>query len=353
MAFPLAALAGAAAGMGGGGGGMNPAAALTGLSSAAGALTGKFTEIVNTASRFVAAFDPNIVAQLNRAFRELDATVGIALRPIVAAAIDIVRGFGGAINGIMRELQPIVAKVADSFANALQPWIDNLAEGFAALMPIFDIFADAIAGISDLVSTWMRAVRPFITMIIELGKQLAASIFGTNVGDQVKGLFTQIKDAMQSFVKNLLLAVASFLKLIGATQTLDAFIRGTKPRPVDDIRGNLAPQNAAFASLADMAKNMTLAIFTATAQGKEKKTQEDFLAGIQSEMEAIRNGEMVNLSAQAQAIFGILTDVHKAIVDVWNKLPSKEAVLSAGNEAAMAGGSVAAGATFLAGLLKT
>ena len=55
------------------------AAALTGLSAASGGLSEKFTAIVNTASRFVQAFDPAIVAELNRAFAKGLALVANAL----------------------------------------------------------------------------------------------------------------------------------------------------------------------------------------------------------------------------------------------------------------------------------
>ena len=162
-------------------------------------------------------------------------------------------------------------------------------------------------------------------------------------------MFQQVRDAVQMFVKNLLIAVAALLKMVGATQTLDALIRGVRPAPFKDPQGAGAPQNAAFASLADVGRNLTLAAFTASAAGgAEKKKPEDFLAGIEGELQKIAGGDMSSLPTRAKEILDILTTIKDSLVTAYEKLPEKEKVFAGTQIAASTAFGPSAGAAVMA-----
>lgn len=284
------------------------------IAQAAIAVTAKFNEVVSISAQFVQGFDPAIVAQMNRAFAALDATIGQALRPVIVSAIDIVMGFGSAINQAMRQFAPVIEKVTDSISQALQPAFDALGAILEGLMPVFDTLADIVGGVIKVLGDMARIIRPAIELIIEIGKQMFGALFGDDVKGQVKGFMEQVRDAIQSLVRNLILVVAAFLKMIGATKTLDALMKGLQPKKQEDIRGNLAPQNVQMIGIGDMAKQIAQAAFAATGKGgKEDKKPEDFLAGILDQVSAIKNGELSGLPKTAQEILEAMIETKKAM----------------------------------------
>ena len=59
--------------------------------------------------------DPALMGQLALAFQDLMAVVGMGLRPIIQAAIPIVRAFADALVPIMQALAPVI----NQFGNAM------------------------------------------------------------------------------------------------------------------------------------------------------------------------------------------------------------------------------------------
>jgi hypothetical protein len=100
-------------------------------SAAAGALSkilGPIGMIIDMAVRFVGAFNPALVEQLNRAWSDIMAVLGEALQPILEAMIPVVQEFGDAIQ-------------------ALSPIIKLLAQVFVILYKIMNFFPRLLFGI--------------------------------------------------------------------------------------------------------------------------------------------------------------------------------------------------------------
>ena len=294
--------------------GPGAASSLTGLSSAAGALGGKFTEIVNFASRFVQAIDPNIIAELNRAFRDLDAVIGVALRPVILAAVSIVRNFAASIFEAMIRLQPIVEKVANTIATALQPAFDALGTVIEGLMPVFDVIADALIFVATLFSDLANFMRPLINVIVELGRQLFATIaalFGVeSIGGGLKSLFDEIRSALQEFLKAIILVTATVARFLGASKVLDAIIKGLQPKERKDATGAAVAEGAQFKSIESLGRDVYLKAFQASTYGKgeEPKKAEDFLAGILTQVQDIASGKST-LDDLPQVIRDVSTNI--------------------------------------------
>lgn len=92
-------------------------------------LKGSFKDLINvigTASKYVAAFNPGLVFQLSFAMRDLVATIGMALQPVVEGATAAVRNFADMLVPIARDMQPVLASLVEAFLNV-----------FVKLMPTF------------------------------------------------------------------------------------------------------------------------------------------------------------------------------------------------------------------------
>jgi hypothetical protein len=346
--FPLAALAAAAAAPAGGGGGAAVAGALTGLSSAAGNLTSSFANLsghINTVARLVSAVDPAIVAELSRSFRDLDAVIGTALRPVIVATIDVVRHFASGIFNAMISLAPVIEKMANSIAQALQPAFDVLGSVLEALVPVFDVVADGVSFVAKLFSDVVRTLRPFIEVVIELTRQffsMIASLFGVeSVGSGLKGMFESIRSALQEFLRGLILATATIAKFFGASRVLDAIIKGLQPKETRDARGAAVAQNASFKSIEELGRSTYLAAFQASAQpgGKGPQKVEDIMKDVLTEVRGIRDAS----DSELMKALGVVGDVYRVLsgIDQWLKahVPDRDAVFSgAGAAAAAVGG---------------
>lgn len=333
MAFPLAAIASVA------GQGAGMAANPMGLiQDAAGKLTGAFTAITGSINaiagpitQFVQAINPAIVAEFHRAMRDLNATIGIALMPIMESLTGVVREIIGSMMPIVTQLQPIIAMLAQSIASVLVPWMQMWGQVIIGLMPVFEFFAEIVKGVAGLMADYYRAILPVISVLFELGKQLVAFVANLlGVEGTAADFFENLRSSFQLLIKNVILAAATFLKMIGATDTLGALIKGLKPPEQGPKRGIATLENAKFSDFASIAKSFQLSAFQASAfggKGGPKKT-DDFLAELLTQVQDIKDGKGSPLNEKAQQILDVMNEVWRAgtaavegLKAIWEKLP--------------------------------
>lgn len=329
-------------------GGGNP---LGGLQQGAAALTGAFTALTGSVNavagpiaQFVQAINPAIVAEFNRAMRDLNATIGIALMPIMETLTGVVREMIGNLLPVMQSLQPVIRTIAQAIGGALTPVIQAFAGVMTSLMPVFQVFADVIEGGAGLFGDFVLAVRPVIEVVVELGKQLMTFV-GSLLGfeDGAKGLFEQLRSGFQMLIKNVILAAATFLKMIGATDTLGALIKGLRPPEQGPRAGIATLQNASMTGdFASISKRLAEQAFVASAfggKGGPKKT-DDWLAELAKTAQDIKDGKGSPMNAMMADMVGVMTGVFEFgkataewvqkvahwVEQVWKKLPSTEEV---------------------------
>jgi len=308
------------------GGGGNP---LGGITQAAGAVTGAFTALTGSINavagplkQFVEAINPAIVAEFERSMRDLNAVFGIAVLPIMEALTGVVRDLIGSLVPVMTQLQPIIRKVAETFGLVLTRYIEAFAAILTNLLPVLDFFAEIIGGIGALMADWFQAMRPVIEVMFELGKQLVefvANLLG--VEGTTEGFFKNLQSAFQMLIKNVILAAATFMKMIGATDTLGALIKGLKPPEQGPKMGIATLQNAATTTdFASIGRKFAESAFIASAfggKGGPKKT-EDFLGDILKQVQDIKDGKGSPLTGMAEQILAVLTsvwDTGKSVVE--------------------------------------
>lgn len=270
-------------------------------------MTDAFGQVVGTVGQFVSALNPSLMNALNMSLRDMQATAGVALAPLVEAAIAISRSFGATLLPIMERLRPVIAQVAQTlvkmsdsymgfvanFAKALMPIVQTLAELFAALTPLVSLFY-TMSGITvQLVS---MALRPLMFWLSTIAKALEAfspiieainlifagfsavvegvfNWFASLIGIDMKSVFDFLRGALEKLAIQLLVTVARIIGVFGAQQ---AFIKGVTdaiggPEKKSNV-GLAAAQNAQFGGVASLQQSiMRSALLAGPGGGLESK----------------------------------------------------------------------------------
>jgi hypothetical protein len=111
-----------------------------------------FTGMLSTATGFVAALNPGLVLQLGFAFKDLYATIGLALQPVVEGMIVGIRTLADFLVPISKELAPLFANLTTAFLDlfvSLFPFFRDLLSIVGLLIQWFTLFIKAITFLID------------------------------------------------------------------------------------------------------------------------------------------------------------------------------------------------------------
>ena len=274
---------------------MGPIVGVMGVATAAmGALTGGFSILIEMVGKFVGALDPAIMEQLNLAFSDLSAVVGIGLRPIITAATVIIRSFADALVPVMRKLEPIITKLASVMISIAIPIIVAWADQLEMLMPVFNALVPIVAILGELFSGVLMVVIPLFKVLAGVCLILV-------------GVFNAVVAAVHGFAAGILWAVTGLLKIIpgqsaraaaaqkqaeaagassaaalsnagnniadGGKMIGTAFTSTEKEVKGGESRG-AAAKGASYSGVADLGKNMMQAAFGSSTQSVENKQLE-------------------------------------------------------------------------------
>ena len=274
---------------------MGPIVGVMGVAAAAmGALTGGFSILIEMVGKFVGALDPAIMEQLNLAFSDLSAVVGIGLRPIITAATVIIRSFADALVPVMRKLEPIITKLASVMISIAIPIIVAWADQLEMLMPVFNALVPIVAILGELFSAVLMIVIPLFKVLAGVCLILV-------------GVFNTVVAAVHGFAAGILWAVTGLLKIVpgqsaraaaaqkqaeaagassaaalsnagsniadGGKMIGTAFTSTEKEVKGGESRG-AAAKGASYSGVADLGKNMMQAAFGSSTQSVENKQLE-------------------------------------------------------------------------------
>ena len=284
-----------------------------------------FTELTEWASHFTEAIDPALVRELGRAFRDLQAVIGQAARPIVDEAREIVRYIGGTLMPIMRKLAPIVDELSQKIGQGLKTAISELSDIFEEVEPYLEDIRDVLGGIIDIIHDVSQSLTAFASVGLQAVKDVFQMLIGTGgeAGRTVKDLMREVREAVQAAIKAVLVFAATVMKAAGWTKGVDALVgaleRGAKgAKQAEDDRGMAVAQNAMFKSIADLGKSITLSAYQASAFGEKKQDpaaeSAKWLEGIAGDIKGLPDQETL------QEMFEQMVDsVEKKVVDYGEK----------------------------------
>jgi hypothetical protein len=262
-----------------------------GVGGALGELVGVYEKlalaiggVILVAKVFTEALSPGVVLLFNAALRDLMATVGVALLPVIQVATDAFRQIAAILLPVMEQLAPIVRTLVQSIADRFIPEIQLFAQIITTLIPIFN----ALAGLTQIFAIGARVVTSILAGVVEGLRAFFTALFpGFDLGAEIKN----IVDGFKTLAHYILLVIGSLAALFGLTNFLNGLIKGLEGGERKSAVGLAAPQNAAIKGLADIGKDLALAAAVAGAGGEGPKSQEDYLKEAIEELKKIRDGK--------------------------------------------------------------
>lgn len=345
---------GKAEGEGAGGGAGAVLTALAGAASAAAgaasAAAGAFNEAAASAARYVQAYSPAPVLAMQQAMYDLQATVGVALVPVVRTATETFRTVADVLLPVSAKLAPVLAEAgglfssfagqaADVFGRAAEaalPMVRSLAvvgEAAAPLGSAFLAITEAMGQMGGAVGTAVASIAQGLAPVLKLVASTAEGLaqpframgaIVTGVGEVIKGAMEGlaaalgfdalgdasrvVRDSFGQLAQGAIVASAHLAKLLlsqeSAAKYINAVIKAIKPPARQDSTGIGAARNPVVGSLADYGRAIAQAAMLAGPGGgaATPKTQEDLLGEAADRLEQIRDGQSELIEAIDAAV---------------------------------------------------
>lgn len=376
---------GKAEGKGAGSGGMKTATAslvdgFNRVSIAVRLAQSQLQGLANSAASYVQAFSPAPVLAMHQAMYDLQATVGVALVPVVRTATETFRTVADVMLPVSRQLAPVLAeagglfsgfadRAADVFgraAEAAMPMVRSLVvvgEALAplgsallanveamgqvgeaigtvvaslaqALSPVMNLIASTVEGLAQP----LRAFGVIVSGIAELAKGVIESIAAALGFDSLADASKGVRDSFGQLAQGAVITSAHLAKLLlsqqASTRYIDAIIKAVRPPDRADSTGIGAARNPVIGGLADYGRAIAQAAMLASDAGSgARKTQEDYLAAAADRLEEIRDGQDELADTIADAIEGAVN----RLLEKLNPLAGKYETVSDGLAGAING----------------
>lgn len=256
-----------------------------------GALTDiatRFEKLAEPVSKFVDALSPGTVQVFGLAMRDLTATIGVALLPVMQVLTDGVQRAAGVLLPAMEHLQPAFRSLTDALMSFMLPTVQIFAHKMAGIADIVQVVAEALKVLGDLfgvISVIVLSAKDAISAFVN-------SLIGGGGGGGLADTLKNLKDAIYRVMIALLGAAASIAKAFGADSFVNALISNLKE--LTGAKGGVggAAQNLAFKDFEQIGKDMALAAAQASeGGGQSSKDIRDYAKDAIANLENIaKNG---------------------------------------------------------------
>jgi hypothetical protein len=235
-------------------------------------LPNMFMRLVKSVSPFVRALDPALMQQLELAFSNLQAVIGVALTPIISAAVTIFSMMADQLKPVMEFLMPSVEKLALAIIDEAVPYVQMMAYALAEMGPVIDnltaVMQPLAAMILPLVIAGFRGIAAILNMLIGVFNFAIAGVYGLiGAFDKAASWLTSwiSKSSAKSFDKSAEEAFANMKKYSdqGSKSFSDAF-SDISQKVAPAVKGGgagMAAKQASYAGISDLGKSMMQAAF--------------------------------------------------------------------------------------------
>lgn len=313
---------------------------LMSLSSIVTDISGQFTSLAAPFMKFVGALSPGTLQLFAINLRDLNATIGTAVLPIVEEVSVALREAAGIIKQTMAELAPVLRDLTHSILSLLLDSLRSLMRWLQFFMPILKTLAELMRFLVDLWVTVNDIVRALydvlapaiillselfikfvlfgdilkevaITLLLMMGPVgwliLAIGYVVTHINEVTKGL--------QAFIVNMTRGVAVLMALTGSGTLLGAMIKKLQEQQKAKEGGvGGAIQDVGLKGFEQIGKDLAMAASYAGGGGSGKATLEDTLPQI---IQGMQDGQAYAEQLKEQ-LFKLLKDlpgeIAKAIV---------------------------------------
>lgn len=229
----------------------------------------QFQQAAGTVTGFVQALNPAAVEVFGQAMRDLTATIGVALEPVLKVMTGVVREFSATLYPIMQQLRPILAQIAQTIAGTLSVAINAFGSILQTLMPAFQFVADV-----------MRASAPMLQAAIAVFSGLISGIAGLFSGP-TKSAMEGFRTAVREMAGAILLATTATLSYVASQKFTNDFVKGMKAALLGEgvekksAVGLAAAQNATMGGLPDFIRAQMQKSLLAGPDGVKSKDEQD------------------------------------------------------------------------------
>lgn len=269
------------------------------------------TAFVFVARHFVEMFDPALVGLFDSALRDLGATIGLIMTPVIQQAVRVIQAFSAQLFDAAGSFKGIglLWKVAADVMIAWMPLIGEVLKLFGTLGSV----------LGEAVSLWSSFMLPIVRALVAVFSGLMASLRAAipglpNLGQGFK--------ALGRIVATLIVVMAALvMSFLNMNAALGGMLGALNP-PAPPV-GLAAAQNARMVNVADIGKEALRRAFTASGRMGEGEDMDEaaFRKFLVDQVKAIQGGAWKKALAEVitdgvrGAMFG---DPKKALQDIKN-----------------------------------
>jgi hypothetical protein len=242
------------------------------IATAAAGLPSAFMSIVSFSKSFVSNLDPALIQQLELAFANLQAVIGVALTPIISAAVTIFSMLADQLKPVMEFLVPSIQKLALTIIDLAVPYIEMWAYALAEMGPVIDnltgLMQPLAAIIMPLVIAGFRGIATILNVIIGVFNFAIAGVYAL-IGAFDKAASWLVswvsKDSAKALDKSAQEAFDNVKKYgdQGMKSFSDAF-SDISQKVAPAVKGGgagMAAKQASYAGITDLGKSMMQAAY--------------------------------------------------------------------------------------------
>lgn len=288
----------------------------------------QFESLAAPFTKFVDALAPGTMQVFALHLRDLNATIGTAVLPIVEEVSDALQEAAGIIKPIMADLAPVLRDLTHSILALLLDSLRGLMGWFTLFMPLLTTLAEIIRTLTDIWTTLSSAIRSFFVALQPIFEALLSLLQDTVVGFLLLAgpigwlvlgigyIVTHIKELLR-WVQNIILGFARLFAitaaLAGFGSTIDGMVKRLQQQQKEKEGGvGGAIQDASLKGFEQIGKD--LAIAAAYAGGGEKKdTVEDLLPRLIEILELGKAEGQNFQKAVREALANLPEDIARAI----------------------------------------
>lgn len=242
------------------------------IATAAAGIPAAFMSIVSLGKSFVSALDPALMQQLELAFANLSAVIGVAFTPIISAAVVIFQMMADQLKPVMEFLVPAIKNFALTLIDIAVPYVEMLAYSLAEMGPVIDnltgLMQPLATMIMPLVIAGFRGIATILNVIIGVFNFAIAGVYALiGAFNKAAGWLVSwvSKDSAKAMDKSAQDAFDNVRKYgdQGMKSFSDAFGDVSK-KVAPAVKGGgagMAAKQASYAGISDLGKSMMQAAF--------------------------------------------------------------------------------------------
>jgi hypothetical protein len=244
-------------------------------------LTGVISQAAASVAPFVQALAPGAMMMFSQAMRNLQATIGTALLPIVQHLAGFLQQLSGILLPLMQALAPIISNLMRTLSALVLPIIQGFATLLQPLLPLLEFLSGIVRVVAEALQALSTIGRAFLQTLLEA--------YGAAFGMDLKKGLEGFKDVIHAVVRGLVQVVAMLAKLVGADAFLGHLVDNLHDLANPRVGATAAPQGSSMQGFEQIAQQMAVAAFGAFGGGGADKSEKDFLKELADTVKKIRS----------------------------------------------------------------